>query len=198
MSHSFETANLKQAIRSDLMHHIVYVVCVDIQLTHLWILLSDPVPLKHGLLGHIVLIRCLLDRICHFRFLPLLTDLVCFLPSLLLNQFHVCDSGDELAERLHGLLESRTGLQLWVDEFQDIEVDFLVHLEGSADGMEFVCQISHVLLRDKLVNIKVFEDLEIFMLKFLKFAYDWIFLELKRHFINTFLRCWQQLIVYIR
>jgi hypothetical protein len=47
-----------------------------------------------------------------------------------------------------------------------------MHLEGSADCLEFICEISHVLLRDKLMNVKIFEDFKIFMLKFLKLAND--------------------------
>jgi len=82
----------------------------------------------------------------------------------LLDKLHIGDGRDELAETFQGLFEGGAGLELTVDELQDIKVDFLVQLEGSADCMEFICQISHVLLRDKLVNVKVFEDLEVFML----------------------------------
>ena len=157
MSHSFETADLKQAVSSDLMQHIVDVVSVHVQLAHSRVLLPEAIPLKHGLLGHVVLLscffNCILDNSLFFGLLPLAFDLIRLLPPLLLNELDIGDGGDELTETVHGLFESGSSLQLAVDELQDIEVDFLMHLEGASDSVQLICQLSHVLLRDKLLGI---------------------------------------------
>ena len=86
MSHSFETSNLKQALSCYFVHHIVNVVCVNIEFTKSWVLLAEPIPFKHCFFRHIILIRGLLNSILHrlFCIFPFLSDFFSLLASLLL------------------------------------------------------------------------------------------------------------------